>query len=259
MITLKSLSYLILISFVFYNADIASSQKQNVITNPQVIPKNIKVGPFFNGLKAIVTAQIPKCSGVIVKLVGKDQELKLNEKGKKAFIWLNVNQVNVKNAPSIYILTSTDKVSELCSDTVQENEMLGYNSLKSKIVFDSKLPLSGIEFEEFIKFKEYNGCYNIDNNARVIPDSDGINILKATLDIPSFISPDEYKAVIYCFDKGYVLDKVVVKLSVEEVGLPLIIKNLAEQSPAIYGILAVIIAMIAGSIIGLVFTKKRRK
>jgi hypothetical protein len=139
------------------------------------------------------------------------------------------------------------------------NEMLGYTSLKKKIVFESKLPLTGIEFEEFIKFKEHNGCYSIDKNAKVISDRAGINTLKATLTIPSFISPDDYNVVIYCFEKGYLLDKVVVKLSVEEVGLPLLVRNLANQSPAVYGILAIIIAMIAGSIIGLVFTKKRGK
>ena len=256
MINLKSFSYLCLI---FFNVDISSSPNQNIISNPRVIPHNINIGPFFSGMKVNVTAQIPKHSGVIVKLVGRDEDLTLNEKGKKAIIWLNINQVKVKNAPSIYILTSTDRVSELCSDSLQMSEMLGYTSLKSKIVFESKLPLTGIEFEEFIKFKEHNGCYSIDKNAKVISDTVGINTLNATLTIPSFISPDDYNVVIYCFEKGYLLDKVVVKLSVEEVGLPLLVRNLANQSPAVYGILAIIIAMIAGSIIGLVFTKKRGK
>lgn len=258
MATLKLLTYLIPISFIFCCPNLSPTQ-QNIISDPQVIPQNIKIGTFFNGLKVSITAQIPKHSGVIVKLVGKDQNLKLNEKGKKGIIWLNVNQVDVKNAPSIYILTSTDRVNELCSDSLQAKEMLGYNSLKNKIIFDSKLPLNGIEFEEFIKFKEKTGCYSIDKNAKVIPDTDGKYTLKATINIPSSISPDNYDVVIYCFDKGYLLDKVVVKLSVEEVGLPLVIRNLAKQSPAIYGIVAIIIAMIAGSIIGLVFTKKRNK
>jgi len=257
MIALKFLFYLILSGFIFYTADAQSFPNQKSISNPQVIPSNIKVGLFFNGQKVIVTADLPKCSGVILKLVGKDNEMTLNEKGKKTFIWLNVAQVTVKNAPSIYILTSTDKVAKLCSDLDQENELIGYNSLKGKIIFESNLPLSGNEFEEFIKLGEHNGSYSINNKAQIISDSDGKQTLKATLEIPSFISPDDYNVIIYCFKEGFLIDKAAINLSVEEVGLPLFIKNLAKGSPAIYGIMAIIVAMIAGITIGLIFTKKR--
>jgi hypothetical protein len=257
MIALKSFFYLILSGFVLYTANTQSFPIQYSISNPQVIPAKIKVGPFFNGQKVIVTAELPKCTGVILKLVGKDKEMILNEKGKKTFIWLNVAQVTVKNAPSIYILTGTAKVDKLCSEVDQKNEVIGYNSLKEKIIFESNLPLRGNEFEEFIKLGEYNGSYSINNKAQILSDSDGKQTLKATLEIPSFISPDDYDVVIYCFKDGYLTDKVAVNLSVEEVGLPLIIKNLALNSPAIYGIMAIVVAMIAGSIIGLIFTKKR--
>jgi hypothetical protein len=89
--------------------------------------------------------------------------------------------------------------------------------------------------------------------------SDGRKTLKATIEIPSFISPDEYLIELYCFNAGNLIDKAVLTLSVEEVGLPLFIKNLAMNSPAIYGISAIIVAMIAGSIIGLIFTKKKSR
>jgi uncharacterized protein (TIGR02186 family) len=249
----------LLLSFLYYNSDIHSLPKQDTITNPGVIPETIKVGPFFNGLKAIVTAELPKCSGVIVKFIGKDEEMILNEKGKKAFIWLNIGQVIVKNAPSIYILTSTDKLNEICSDADQKKELLGYNSLKERIVFESTLKMSENEFDEYIKLKEYKGCYNINHEAVIFSDSDGKQTLKATLEVPSFITPDEYNVVIYCFYEGNLVDKVVLNLSVEEVGIPLFIKNLAMNSPAIYGISSIIVAMIAGIIIGLIFTKKRNR
>lgn len=250
---------MLVLGFICCNLAAYSLPKQNSITNPRVIPQQVKVGPFFKGSQAIVTAELPECSGVVVKFVGKDKEIILNKKGKKAFIWLNVAQATVRNAPSIYILTSTDSLDKLCSASEQNKDMLGYNSLKDTIVFNSSLPLTGNEFEEFIKFKEYSGCYYINNNAEIILNSDDTRILKASIEIPSFISPEEYRIVLYCFHDGKLIDKAELKLSIEEVGLPLFIKNLAANSPAIYGISSIIVAMIAGSIIGLIFTKKRNR
>jgi hypothetical protein len=119
--------------------------------------------------------------------------------------------------------------------------------------------MRGNEFEEFIKFKEHTGCYSTNTNAEIILNSDDTRTLKASIKIPSFISPEEYRIVLYCFYEGNLIDKAELNLSVEEVGLPLYIKNLATNSPAIYGLSSIIVAMIAGSIIGFVFTKKRSK
>jgi len=253
---LKSFFQIMLLSLLLSKAILPGTPDNITITGPRIIPEHIEVGPFFNGTEVTVNANIPECAGVIVKLIGKDEEMVLNKKGKKTFIWLNVSQVTVKNAPSIYILTTTNNLADLCSDEVQEKELLGYNSLRGKINFESTLQLSGIEFDEFIKLKEDKGNYSITNNAVISSDSDGNQILKATLEIPSFISANMYSVVIYCFDEGKLIDKADINLSVEEVGLPLLITNLAKNSPAIYGILAIIIAMIAGSTIALIFTKK---
>jgi uncharacterized protein (TIGR02186 family) len=253
----RSLLHIIIIVLSLFNLNIYSEQTPGNIKNVQVIPDNIEVGTFFNGLQVKVTAEIPYSNDVIVKLVGKEKEMELNKKGKKGIIWLNLSKVKVENAPSIYILSCTDRLEKICSDEEQEKEMLGYNSLKGRVAFKSDLPLTGIEFDEFIKLKEHSGYYNIDNKARIKSISDGKQFLEATLEIPSFISADDYNVVIYCFKDRNLIDKTIVKLSVEEVGLPLLITNLAKGSPAIYGILAIVVAMIAGGIIGLVFTKKR--
>ena len=259
MFAIKSWHYIFVLTCIYCSINIYSLPSENNITNARVLPQQVKVGPFFKGSQAIITAELPECSGVVVKLIGKHKEIVLNEKGKKAFIWLNIAQVTVRNAPSIYMLTSTDSLDKLCSAETQTKEMLGYNSLKDKIAFNSTLAMRGNEFEEFIKFKEHTGCYSTNTNAEIILNSDDTRTLKASIKIPSFISPEEYRIVLYCFYEGNLIDKAELNLSVEEVGLPLYIKNLATNSPAIYGLSSIIVAMIAGSIIGFVFTKKRSK
>jgi hypothetical protein len=121
------------------------------------------------------------------------------------------------------------------------------------------LPLTGEEFSEFIKLKEHNGCYKIYKGATIKSESGEKQVLNAYLNIPSFIPVDEYNVVVYCFQNGSLTDKSVANLKVKKVGAPLFISNLATNSPALYGILAIVAAMSAGILIGMIFSKKRNR
>jgi uncharacterized protein (TIGR02186 family) len=253
----KLFYYFFLCSFVFLNYDNYPSQPDGVITNASVSPNNIEVNTFFDGTQIVVKAVIARCDNVIIKLEGIDEDMVLNRKAQKVIIWLNVAQVTVKNAPRIYILSCSDKLGNICSNNEQENELLGYNSLKKKIIFESTERLTGIEFEEFIKLKENSGSYKILNNIVMKKDQDGNNILDTTLDIPSTIPSGKYQVIIYSFKDRFLIDKSILDFSVKKVGLPNLITNLSKGSPAFYGILAILLAMSAGIVIGLIFTKKK--
>jgi uncharacterized protein (TIGR02186 family) len=256
---LRSRVNIILLGILVCTSSIFSQTYAKKIKDLRITPSVIEVGTFFNGTQVQVTAALTERSDIVVKLVGKDETVILNKKERKALFWLNAAKDTVKNAPSIYILACSDALNELSNKEELDKEMLGYNSLKEKILFKSNLPLTGKEFTEFIKFKEHNGCYKIYKGAVIKLDSNGNQVLKAHVDIPSFIPVGEYDIVVYCFKNGVLTDKSVVNLSVEQVGLPLFISNLADESPAVYGILAIILAMLAGILIGMVFSKKRNR
>ena len=127
-----------------------------------------------------------------------------------------------------------------------------------KIVFESDKPLTGQEFDEFIKLKEHNGSYNINNIVNFDPNITGRQKVTANLDIPSFISAGNYEIFLYCFKNGNLIQKASSSFLIEEVGLTVLIKKLAFGKPAIYGIFAIIIALGAGFIIGITFSKRNR-
>ena len=247
----------ILLSIIICTNTILSQTETNHINNLSIKPDHIEVGAFYNGTQVKVNAEVTGCSGVVVKLTGDDESIVLNKKERKALFWLNVAKDTVIHAPSIYILACTNNLNKLCTREDLEKEMLGYESLKGIIEFRSNLPLTGEEFSEFINLKEHKGCYNINNNAVIKSDAGGKQVLQAYLDIPSFIPVGEYEIVVYCFQNGKLADKSFAALSVKKTGLPLFVSNLAIEHAPLYGILAIIVAMSAGVLIGMIFTKKR--
>ena len=255
----KLFFYLLMLCLIILgNRELPAQENEDSITNFTIKPNYIDIGAFFKGAQVSVGAEIPECDGVVIELEGRDKEMVLNKKGKRAFLWLNVDQITVKNSPSVYILASSDKLNNICSEEELEEELLGYISLKRKIVFESDKPLTGQEFDEFIKLKEHNGSYNINNTVNFDPNITGRQEVTANLDIPSFISAGNYEIFLYCFKNGNLIQKASSSFLIEEVGLTVLIKKLAFGKPAIYGIFAIIIALGAGFIIGITFSKRNR-
>ena len=241
---------------IFFSNNIKVWADSENITNFKVAPDYIDINVFFKGAQVFVSAEIPECDGVIIELEGKIQDIKLNKKGKEAFLWLNVAQITVKYAPSVYIIAASDKLDVICSPEELEKELIGYGALKNKIIFRSDKPLTGHEFDEFIKLKEHSGSYNIDGRVKITPSTNNRRKVSTTLNIPSFIHAGNYELFLYCFKNGNLISKASSDFKIEEVGLTLLTKKLAFGNPAIYGISAIIIALAAGFIIGLIFSRK---
>jgi len=253
----KSITYILIIgSFIFCHNNLSAGKNADNITNFKIDPDHIEIGAFFDGVPLLVSAEIPQSDGVVIELEGKIQDVTLNKKGKRAFIWLNVAQIKVKNAPSLYILASSDQLDKICSQEELEDELLGYVAIRRKITFESDKPLTGIEFDEFIKLKEHNGSYNINGKVKVDRLPNDRQKVTATMHIPSFIPAGDYELFLYCFREGKLFKKASANVMIEEVGLTLLTKDLAFNEPAIYGISAIIIALSAGIMMGLIFSKR---
>jgi uncharacterized protein (TIGR02186 family) len=224
--------------------------------NLSVAPDHIRVGAFFHGTKLHVTGEIPRCRGVAIKLEGKESEVRLNRKGKVAVIWLNVAQVTAENAPQVYILAASDHLANICSPQERTRLRLGFESLRKRITFESDESLTGLEFEEFVKLKEHLRTYDVDTRIDVGPAGESRQRISAVLPIPSAMPPGEYMVRVYCFERGNLIQDAEVQLLVEKVGLPHVMTTLAYKHPAVYGILAVVIAMTAGLGMGIIFSSR---
>jgi uncharacterized protein (TIGR02186 family) len=242
------------ILLLFCNS-IQAAEDPDAITDFTIQPDYIDIGAFFKGAQIVVSAEVPQCDGVVIELEGEVQEMTLNRKGRRAFLWLNVDRLTVENAPSVYILACSDRLNRICTEQEMEEELLGYVELRKKITFESEHELNGHEFDEFVRMKEHNGSYNITRGVEIDLLKNNRQRVTATIDIPSFIPAGNYEVFLYSFRDGNLLAKASANFIIEEVGLTRLTKKLAFGKPAIYGVSAIIAALTAGIFIGLVFSR----
>ena len=72
---------------------------------------------------------------------------------------------------------------------------------------------------------------------------------------PSNVPPGTYRARVYEIGKGKIISEGFSKLSIRKAGLEERIYETAQDSPWLYGILAVVLALLSGWLAGAVFRR----
>jgi uncharacterized protein (TIGR02186 family) len=219
-----------------------------------IVPDQIKIGAFYHGAKVQVSANVASCDGAVIVLEGDSEKVTLNRKGRVAIVWMNVAKITVSGLPQVYILASTTDLDDICSKDVREELRLGADSFRIPVKIDSDKPLTGDEFDWFLKLKVRNGTYNTKNKIELIPKRTGEVELSSTLPIPSKMPPGVYDIILYCFRQGNMVEMETARLKIDRIGLPHLIRNLADKHAAMYGLLAIVAAMVFGVVMGIVFS-----
>ncbi|MEJ5300418.1 MAG: TIGR02186 family protein [Thermodesulforhabdaceae bacterium] len=222
-----------------------------------VQPSQIEIGAFFNGESLSVQAEIPSSAQAVIEIIGQNSEERLMKKGRRGGLWMNVGEIHVTGAPSLYIAASTEP--QILEDP-PESASWGYPVVTKEIKFSGQVSENEKEklIQDFLKLKEHYGVYKIlpahIKNTKL---ADGHKKIDAVIPTPSSIKPGTYKVCLTIIDQPekQKIAKKCQDLKVVMVGFPAILATLAYQHSALYGIMAVIIAIITGFAVGYVFKK----
>ena len=118
----------------------------------------MQIGAFFNGQTVTVSGTIPAGTQAVLEVMGSSAEEHLMRKGRRGGLWMNVGEIKVQDAPSLYLVMSTAK--ELLTAAPAEATW-GYRALEKRIAFSGKIePAERQEFlKQFLELKESEHIY----------------------------------------------------------------------------------------------------
>lgn len=241
---------LIILPIVAVSSLTSTGENQNALN---IVPDRIRIGTFYHGAEVSVTADVENSDAVIVVLEGNNEKIEVNRKDRVAYVWMNVAQMTIEGVPQVYVLAATDDLENISDKKTRADLMLGIESLRPLIKIESDKPLTGKEFDQFVKLKTSDGTYNVNNEVTLKSVSPGKSEVSAILPIPSKIPPDNYSIHMYCFRNGTLVEEKSGNLKIERVGLPGLLINLATNHATGYGLIAIITAMSVGLLIGFIF------
>jgi hypothetical protein len=218
-----------------------------------ISPATVDIGAFFNGQTVKVSAAVPAGSQAVLEVMGSSADEPLMRKGRRGGLWMNVGEILIHDAPSLYLVMSSAK--ELLTAPPPEAAW-GYQALKQRLTFSGNIePAEQEKFMgQFLQLKESEQIYASWPGALTLKAAaGGETALTASFPLPTNTRPGTYKVCLSVIQDGRVVSRDCTDLTVAMVGFPAFLASLAYQHGAAYGVLAVVIAIVTGFAMGFLF------
>ena len=236
---------LILCAYLF----LTSLQAEELVA--QLSKDEVAITANFDGSEIFIYGAIKRDSPpipdsaleVLITVAGPEKPIYVRRKSKKALIWVNTDTVGVDSAPSFYAVASTGKLKEVINDTEDLRHKISINKAIRSVGNHEKIKNAEDFTEALIRIRQKTNLYqDLDRSISLID-----NTLFATnITLPSNLIEGEYKIRFFLIRDGKILDSFLTTIPVNKVGLERWIFDLSRESPLIYGLLSLFIAISAG-------------
>ena len=215
----------------------------------------IAIHSSFTGAEVLLFGAIQgEGSGdIIVVLTGPNQPVVVRRKARTAGVWLNRKELVFETAPGYYAVGVSGSLDDILDARQREANRIGLNNIKL-------VPAGGItrgsDFNEYsdalLRHKVSQGLYFTEPSP---VEFIGTNLFRVKFNFPSNVPPGIYQAVAHQVDDGKVVASGTANLVIRKTGMEARIYRTAHDSPWLYGILAVVLALMAGWVASAIFRR----
>jgi uncharacterized protein (TIGR02186 family) len=178
---------------------------------------------------------------VIITVEGPAAPLVIRKKEQVAGIWVNRGAVQIASAPSFYAVASTKALADILSP--EEDARLHISipqTIKTKGVpaADEADYIAALQ-----RIRQVSGSYVLAPNAVLLLRQ---ALFRTDILLPANLVEGPYRVRIFLTRGGKVVDMQESQIEVEKAGIERTLYKLALEQPLIYGILSLLMAMVAG-------------
>ncbi len=224
-------------------------------------PNEISIGAFFNGTQLSVSGTVPSGSQVLVMLTGKQEDLILKKKGRAlGVLWMNVASVSIEHVPVVYLMNAPQAILDFAAAHPDPWRALdlGFEHLQKQAEILPATEDKNLIFNEFLKLKKGAGLYGFNQTPMhydALPD--GLKTFETEIFIPPKVPLGEYEIKAVAIEQGAIVGSAQQSIFIKAEGMPAFLANLSFNHGAVYGLLAVLMAVAAGLLMDFLFGESK--
>ncbi|MBF0466147.1 MAG: TIGR02186 family protein [Nitrospirae bacterium] len=209
----------------------------------------IPIDTFYKGNTLNITGSVDSGHDVVVKITSprENESFMVKEKSVHLF-WLNKYKLKVSQVNDTYMLFSSNNIDDILSAEERAKYSLGYDAVgkRVEITGNDKDQL----FREFIKVKESGKLYVVSGTSVVLkPSGAGKSRYSVTVNFPYQVPIGSYNVNVFAVKDGVVSQRATGAVKIKEVGMVRDLSDMAMTHGGLYGVLAVLIALVAGYVV----------
>jgi uncharacterized protein (TIGR02186 family) len=223
--------------------------------------REIAIKPNFAGIEILIFGSIdfsarpaPKTGAydVVVVIRAPGQAIVARRKQRMAGIWVNGPGVTYPDVPGFYAVLSTRPLRAITSEETLKSLGVGFGNLD--FGRSGKNEANEQSFRSaVIDLKERQMLFQEDDAGVAFI---GRSLFRTSVDLPANVPIGRYTADVYLFRDGQAVGENHSTLKVNKVGFEQAVYLLAFRHSFIYGLIAVVIAVVAGLIGWIAFRRE---
>ena len=190
---------------------------------------------------------------IVVALEGPRDRITMRRKERIAGVWINRHSVVFEAMPESYSMTSTRDISQIASDLELVTHSVGLP--RARIVpscFSGRAEEVALYRDAFLKLKTGLRLYQENPGGVKFVSS---SLFAATIPIPADVPNGRHLIRAYLFKEGRFFDEKQLEMSVVKTGVEEAITAAAFDQPILYGVFAVLLAVLTGWAASLMFRR----
>lgn len=211
---------------------------------------NIPLNTDFTGSELFIWGGIRPDEGheddkldVIVAVIGPTAPVKVRKKKRSLGIWHNGPAVEIDSAPSFFAIATSGDFREIVSHT---DDLLFNISLNHFIelvdapdwIDDRREYLQAVK-----RIRSEEGLYSVRPNTVEIVEN---TMFQTRVQLPANLTEGDYTARVFLVRDKEVQDVFTDTIEVRRAGIGRLIYSSAQEYPALYGLISIIVALVAG-------------
>lgn len=215
----------------------------------------VKISIDFTGNEILLFGSAEEEGEIIVIVQGPRRTLTVRKKRRSYGIWHNAENVSFDNVPGYYALSySGSRLPRLSKGTLRRHEIGGDNL---------NLKIRGGEAYDASKLAEFRaslleqlGLARIFSVNAVPLERLGEHLFRTSFFIPANAPVGTYRAEVFLVRNRKIISAQATPLFVSKTGIEAQVYNMAHRHSAFYGVMAVVLAIVAGYTANAVMRKK---
>jgi len=220
-------------------------------------PALAEVGLFYGGVDLAISAEVEASLEIAVMVTGPTTELHFGKKEKRwGVLWAPGGDVTFENIPCLYQLRTTAELDQLAPESELAELGLGYETLRDDLADESE----GNLFADLIRLKESEGVFSYAAQGVEIEGDQvaGQQRISVTLHFPANAPATLYSVQLFGFRDGQLAARGQGNFELRQATLIHFLSSLAQEHGSLYGFLAVVAAVGAGLLVGLMFGSDKK-
>lgn len=228
----------------------ASPRAQDLVADSSRYLVAITTG--FVGADVLLFGATEGEGDIIIVVRGPSRDEIVRRKGRHAGIWVNEKEATFRNVPSFYWLASSKPIETLLRPASLERHGIGVQNLPLNV--EGKM--SAVDVAAFraglIRNKVVDSLFTVrPQDVSFL----GQRLFRSRIHFPANVPTGAYTVNVFLVHDGAVTNAQTVPLTIAKVGVGAEVYRFAHVSSALYGLIAIAIALVAGIGTGIIFRK----